>query len=1098
MIRIGPFDLDAPIGRGGMGEVWRATHRASLAPVAIKLLHPHLGRSDRHSARLRTEVRAMARLDHPAIAHVLDTGEVPQSAADASSGHLVAGSAWVAMELASGGSLAERVGLLDWTALRSALLAILDGLSHAHARGVIHRDLKPGNVLLALPTDLRPGWKISDFGMARALGDPATSSGPGVAGTPLYMAPEQIDGELAPQGPWTDLYALGCIGWALACGRSPFGQLRGVEAAMAHVSRPLPTFEPVVPVRAGLEEWLRRLLEKPAQRRFPSAADAAAVLRDLGEPSMDADEESERGGAADRWPGRTPGRHQPAAWQARVPVFPRVLRGAGVGLVSVRVPRFVGRQKERKILWEILHETAASSRPRAVVVRGPPGIGRTRIAAWLGERAHEIGVANTVMVRAAPQEPAEHALDGLVRQLLHAQRRQQTPYVESMLGSVAPLDDATMKAVGAILAGDAVESHVRRSTVRALVERRAAGRALVVVLDDVHNAPELVGFVRSMLQDLPRSPIVWIVTVPADALVGTDLTALLATLSPMEIELHPLEPLALAALVQEQGLATSLGSQLYETTGGNPKALTDRLADWAARGWLVPAPTGIELQAGVDAWAEPSPDDLWAGQLERVLESLPLEAEEALEVAAALGVRVAFDEWEAVANSRGEPIGVAARAGLLDRLISMHLVEETTDAFAFSHHGLPDAVARRARARGTWELRHAACAEMLAARPVRDPTRLGQHLARAGRADAAVGQLIAGADIRARTAGTRPGLALLAQAERALVEAGGEPSDPRWGELALRYARLYGRIGEVREARVWAERAAAAAHRAGRPEIVAQARVLRAMVALIVLDLDRAEREFTDAVELGEKCRCWPALGEAWLGLSRVAAALGRDEVAIQRALKGQSAWERADVLEADTEKWRCAAFAAALGRDWDVARAALAEGRKQARAARDGHRELPLLELQTRLERHEGSMKTAEALVREWIERAEQLGSVAAVRGWCELALILLAGARWPAAHTAIAVEGARIVPPPGSVSAELRPAIAAAAAAAGGHWDQAGHHVAAAEASAPERPIGLPDAEWCLGLAGDRAAASGQVELARRCARLVADHRSKPIGLI
>ena len=147
---------------------------------------------------------------------------------------------------------------------------------------MIHRDLKPANVLVR-QTDGDLWVQLTDFGLAHAAG-----GGPDEAlggGTPSYMAPEQFVGTWREVGPWTDLYALGCLGWALAHGAPPWGAARTVdEKRRQHLREALPRLEPVVAVPVGFEAWLRRLLQKAPEDRFRSAADAAWALAQLGEP----------------------------------------------------------------------------------------------------------------------------------------------------------------------------------------------------------------------------------------------------------------------------------------------------------------------------------------------------------------------------------------------------------------------------------------------------------------------------------------------------------------------------------------------------------------------------------------------------------------------------------------------------------------------------------------------------------------------------------------------------------------------------------------------------------------------------------------------
>ncbi|MFN7144779.1 MAG: protein kinase domain-containing protein, partial [Myxococcota bacterium] len=159
--RIGPYTLDALIGRGGMGVVWRATHRPSGLPVAIKLWTGMGNAAHWYRAALSRELRAIAALDHPHVIVVHDAGHV--TADEAARCRSSPGALFVVTELADTDLARDRPSA--WSYVRPVLLAILDGLAHAHARGIVHRDLKPENVLRVGAT-----WKLADFGIATVAG----------------------------------------------------------------------------------------------------------------------------------------------------------------------------------------------------------------------------------------------------------------------------------------------------------------------------------------------------------------------------------------------------------------------------------------------------------------------------------------------------------------------------------------------------------------------------------------------------------------------------------------------------------------------------------------------------------------------------------------------------------------------------------------------------------------------------------------------------------------------------------------------------------------------------------------------------------------
>ena len=226
-IHLGAFALQEIVGTGGMGQVWRGAHRATALPVAVKLITSAEVLEPAAQAAFSNEVRSMARLDHPCIAQVYDFDRVTLEGAESSSGRLVAGSPYLVMELLDAGVLDPFRYTRPWEDLKRVLLALLSALGHAHARGVIHRDLKPGNILFAGPSSPIPGLRLTDFGIAHALG-----SGEAAEvnwGTPHYMSPEQHFGESRDFGPWTDLYALGCIATNWPAGRDLFQPRRSTR-----------------------------------------------------------------------------------------------------------------------------------------------------------------------------------------------------------------------------------------------------------------------------------------------------------------------------------------------------------------------------------------------------------------------------------------------------------------------------------------------------------------------------------------------------------------------------------------------------------------------------------------------------------------------------------------------------------------------------------------------------------------------------------------------------------------------------------------------------------------------------------------------------
>jgi eukaryotic-like serine/threonine-protein kinase len=260
----GRYQLDEPIGRGGFGEVWRATDAVLARPVAVKLLHPGHAEQPEALARFRAEALHAAVLWHQNIAHIYDYDEP----ADGPQPYLV-------MELVDGPSLAGAIagGPLSAAWTMDIVAQTAAGLQAAHAAGLIHRDVKPGNLLLASDGTV----KITDFGISRAIGSvPVTVTGV-VMGTAAYLAPERVAG--APAGSASDLYALGIVAYECLAGAPPFTG-KPLDVACAHRDRPVPPLSASVPV--GVNALVMQLVAKNPAWRPGSAevADRAGRLRD--------------------------------------------------------------------------------------------------------------------------------------------------------------------------------------------------------------------------------------------------------------------------------------------------------------------------------------------------------------------------------------------------------------------------------------------------------------------------------------------------------------------------------------------------------------------------------------------------------------------------------------------------------------------------------------------------------------------------------------------------------------------------------------------------------------------------------------------------
>jgi hypothetical protein len=262
--RVGPYEIVGQIGRGGMAIVYLARQPALGRSVALKELAPFHASEPSLAQRFIREARVAGSLNHPNIVTVLDFLEDD-------------GVPYIAMEYLERGSLRPFVGRLSLPQVAGVLEGLLAALSHAETMGIVHRDVKPEN-LLVTPDG---GVKIADFGIAKAYQDVATSEmltpAGETVGTPAYMAPEQAMAQ--GLGPWTDLYQTGVVAYELLAGAVPFQSDTPVAVIMQHISEPLPALPPGTD--PALEAWVRRTLAKEPAARHPGAQAAWEELEEI-------------------------------------------------------------------------------------------------------------------------------------------------------------------------------------------------------------------------------------------------------------------------------------------------------------------------------------------------------------------------------------------------------------------------------------------------------------------------------------------------------------------------------------------------------------------------------------------------------------------------------------------------------------------------------------------------------------------------------------------------------------------------------------------------------------------------------------------------
>jgi len=663
----GGWWIDAELARGGMGVVWRGHRIEDALPVAIKVLRAGT------RAAIEPEVRAVAALDHPNVVRVLDLGVTAD------------GSPFFVMELASGDLRPWRPA--SWAELGPVLRALLDALAHAHARGVVHTDLKPPNILWV---DGAP--KLADFGLARAAGRAGATtdlSRSATAGTPRYMAPEQFDGRWRSFGPWTDLYAFGCLVYELVCGHTPFVGRDVTALAAAHRAAPVPPLAARLAVPTGLEAWIRRLLRKAPRDRFQCAADAAWHLPDgaLNQPGAaprpaavdDGAETVTMATAApfvapDTLPPPAPAPLPPpipASWARRPPTpGPMSLR-----LLGLRPPPLIGRQAEADALWAALRRVHETNSGQVVALVGAAGYGKTRLAQALLEHASVVGAARGWTLRfdreggPALRRGLERALRtvGLPRERFQAHLLERAPTLDArarqmLVGWLRP------RTRDAVAPDRATQTSLCLAVARALDPARPA----LLLLDDAQWGPAAWQIANALLDAPDQTPLSLVMTFQSEALAeSTEATEALGALTGRSgferIDVGPLPEAHRSTLVRALiDVPAAVAAEVGQRAAGNPLYARALVGAWAERGALAATATGVRLRPGADLELPPDVDAVWRERIEAWIGD-DEAARIGLELAAVGGIEIEEAEWRAALAAAGSPFPEAAVRRGVDR-----------------------------------------------------------------------------------------------------------------------------------------------------------------------------------------------------------------------------------------------------------------------------------------------------------------------------------------------------------------------------------------------------------------------------------------------
>lgn len=1150
--------LEEPLGRGGMATVWRARHKEQGVPVAVKVITGAFAQDPLFLEAFESEVRAVARLHHPGIVMVLDHGRAEPEAAAASQGWIAPDAPYLVMELATGGAFDRLERALTWPELSQLLRTLLDALAHAHARGVLHRDLKPGNLLVSGPNDHRGGLKLTDFGIAHALerdGPPRAHEITG--GTPAFMAPEQFEHAWRDYGPWTDLYAVGCIAHLYATGKVPFPGDTPVQLAVAHMKNPPPRVSPVHPMPGDLEAWILRLLQKNPADRYQRAADAAFALAELTPsassirrpvpnapiedvtswsnaqpeelatemiqvgvgwsvalPFQDRTEEypkdlltyfdEESAPAVPESPPALPDEPPgplprvvpplPPVWRRPTPRGPPLsLVGVGLGLFGLRPIPFVGRERERDVIWSALARVREERSARAVVLQGTAGTGKTRLADWMSQRAAEVGNARVWRAQAS-LDP-----DPLRKMVARALRLED-------LGREPLLDRAERLLSGLQLAGgsdaEALTELVqptpealapkgrlrlrrhdeRHALIRRILEAQAKERPVIVILDDVHLSTDLILFANAVLEAQRRSPspILLLLTAREEALPDRPQEAsllhhLIGSERTDRLAISPLNPDDHLRLVDGLlRLERSLAHQVARRTAGNPAFLVELVGDWVHRGALELGSDGFRL---AQSESEVLPDgihEVWAERVGILLATEPETAGLGLELGAVLGRSMSQVEWSATCTLAGIPFP----EGLVDRMVQDRLLQPTARGWSWAHGMLQETVQRLAKEAGRLPQLHRWAAETLLERyglfTRGMAERIGRHYAEAGRHKEALAPLLRGAEERLAGSEYLEAQALLRSYERSLSALGAPKADARWCECWLRRAQIAREQGSYRDAAILAERAGLGAARWDLSKVLAEAKLEVGRVASLEGDPVRAMAAFHEAQILYEADRDELGQAQCHLGIAEVRYRLGNLGGAADRYHDALGIFERLGAPEQARCLWGLGYIA--LWRGQRAMAVECFEGqRKLAEAAGNRHDLARAITGMAEVERHYGDLGRAEDGYAEALRIYEAIGAQEALTSHLNIAGVRLAARRFQEARHLLeafrASLGGRLE---GATSFYFHCALLPTAAAAGdrAEWD---HLYSEIERYLQATRLAEGDAPWTLALAGEEALRQG-----------------------
>jgi serine/threonine protein kinase/tetratricopeptide (TPR) repeat protein len=672
------YEVVATVGEGGMGIVYQCRDQLTHQTVALKRVMVPDGQvvAD-YMTWFYKESRALAALDHPGIVRARDFGQ------------LVDGSPYLVMDFVRGVSLHDLIHTrLPFAVVWSITDQVLAALAHAHARGIVHGDLKPSNVLVQELDGQPPRVRILDFGLAWLKQDPHDERLDGTkalefaphagAGTPGYMAPEQIQHEMHHVCGATDLYALGCILYRQLGGRAPF-KGESEQLLRKHAFEKPPELRPVVALPEGATEFVTRLLAKRPWDRWEFAAEARAEWARL-RPTADVDPSI--------W--RLPIRPRPAE-DTGTPTHESVRTASGLrvaafserapGLLSLRPSPLVGRDDVRTMLLDLTDDVVEGrGAPHGLVVlTGTAGVGKSRIAEWLCEVVHEAGSMVPLRARYRSISTSLDGMLGAVTQYYNFERVERDTIERSLLARwkigrndtqgrtwvagvaewlrpLGPMSDEPIGPSGMRFALDTLET--RRMVVRYTLRRIARNKPVLLWLDDLQHASDgAVEGLFDFLEEAPQQRVLIIATLRSEELnletrAVDNLQKLREILDGQVVEIKPMAFEETCALLKASlPLDDAAAQEAARRSRGNPLFALQQLHAWALAGNMELVDGLYRVPREVLALRPQTTAELWDSRVA----AMPAEDRVGAYAAASLGADIRRTVLHALLASLGLP-----------------------------------------------------------------------------------------------------------------------------------------------------------------------------------------------------------------------------------------------------------------------------------------------------------------------------------------------------------------------------------------------------------------------------------------------------------